>query len=96
MADTPRSTGTVKWFNEDKGFGYITPQDGSRDLFVHFSSIRSDGFRTLTSGQAVEYLVVHEDDSRPAAVDVTLATAVGVTPTTTGDVTPAASSRRPS
>ncbi|QCE15805.1 cold shock protein [Vigna unguiculata] len=90
MADTPRSTGTVKWFNEDKGFGYITPQDGSRDLFVHFTSFRSDGFRSLTSGQAVEYLVVHEDDGRGSAIDVTLATAVDVTPTTTGDVTPAA------
>jgi CspA family cold shock protein len=49
------STGTVKWFNESKGFGFITPSDGSKDVFVHFSAIQSDGFRTLQEGQKVEF-----------------------------------------
>ena len=51
------TTGTVKWFNESKGFGFITPDDGSKDVFVHFSSISSSGFRTLTEGQAVRFQV---------------------------------------
>ncbi len=49
------ATGTVKWFNNSKGFGFITPDDGSADVFVHFSAISSDGFRTLEEGQAVSY-----------------------------------------
>ena len=49
------STGTVKWFNADKGFGFITPEDGGKDLFVHFSEIQGDGFKTLIEGQSVEY-----------------------------------------
>ena len=53
------SKGTVKWFNADKGFGFITPEDGSKDLFVHYSEIQSGGgFATLNDGQAVEYEVV--------------------------------------
>ena len=51
------ATGTVKWFNEAKGFGFITPSDGSADVFVHFSAIVGDGFRTLTEGQSVSYEV---------------------------------------
>ncbi len=50
-----RTTGTVKWFNDAKGFGFITPDDGGKDLFVHFSGITGDGFRTLTEGAKVEY-----------------------------------------
>ena len=50
-------TGTVKWFNESKGFGFIAPEDGSKDVFVHFSAIASSGFRTLTEGQTVTYEV---------------------------------------
>ena len=48
-------TGTVKWFNESKGFGFIAPSDGSKDVFVHFSAIASSGFRTLAEGQTVTY-----------------------------------------
>lgn len=49
------ATGTVKWFNEAKGFGFIEPSDQSSDVFVHFSSIQGDGFKTLAEGQAVEF-----------------------------------------
>ena len=49
------SKGTVKWFNDQKGFGFITPNDGGSDLFVHFSAIQGDGFKTLTEGQDVGY-----------------------------------------
>ena len=49
------ATGTVKWFNEAKGFGFITPEDGSKDLFAHFSEIVGSGFKTLAEGQRVSY-----------------------------------------
>ena len=49
------SRGTVKWFNEKKGFGFITPEDGGDDLFVHHSNIATQGFRTLIDGQEVEF-----------------------------------------
>jgi cold shock protein len=49
------ASGTVKWFNESKGFGFISPDDGSKDVFVHFSSIEGSGFKTLAEGQAVNY-----------------------------------------
>jgi len=51
------TTGTVKWFNESKGFGFISPADGSADVFVHFSAIASAGFRTLAEGQEVSFEV---------------------------------------
>jgi len=51
------STGTVKWFNGDKGFGFITPDDGSKDLFVHHSEIQMSGYKSLDEGQKVEYEV---------------------------------------
>jgi CspA family cold shock protein len=51
------ATGTVKWFNDSKGFGFITPEDGSTDVFAHFSAIKSDGFRSLAEGQQVTYEV---------------------------------------
>jgi CspA family cold shock protein len=47
--------GTVKWFNDDKGYGFITPEDGGKDLFVHHSAIQSEGFRTLQEGAKVSY-----------------------------------------
>ena len=49
------ATGTVKWFNDSKGFGFITPDDGSADVFAHFSAIKSDGFRSLAEGQKVTF-----------------------------------------
>ncbi len=48
-------SGSVKWFNEAKGFGFIAPEDGGDDVFVHFSAIQGDGFRTLTEGQKVSF-----------------------------------------
>jgi len=49
------ATGTVKWFNDSKGFGFITPADGSSDVFVHHSSIKAEGFKSLAEGQQVTY-----------------------------------------
>ena len=62
-------TGTVKWFNESKGFGFISPADGSKDVFVHFSAIASDGFRTLAEGQQVTY-DVEDGPKGPQATNV--------------------------
>lgn len=51
--------GNVKWFNESKGFGFITPEDGSKDVFVHFSAIQTNGFKTLAEGQRVEFEITN-------------------------------------
>ena len=69
-----RLNGTVKWFNDSKGFGFITPEDGSRDCFVHHSGIQSDGFRSLAAGESVEFDLV-EGEKGPAAENVTKAEA---------------------
>jgi CspA family cold shock protein len=55
MKEIKMSTGTVKWFNADKGFGFITPEDGGKDLFVHHSEIKTSGYATLEDGQKVEF-----------------------------------------
>ena len=60
------ATGKVKWFNEQKGFGFITPDNGDRDCFVHFSAIEGDGFKSLREGEAVEFEVV-DGEKGPAA-----------------------------
>ena len=63
------ATGTVKWFNDEKGFGFITPDSGERDLFVHFSGIEGDGFKTLPEDSKVEY-EEEAGDKGPKAVNV--------------------------
>ncbi|WCJ44603.1 Cold shock protein 2 [Euphorbia peplus] len=70
MEESKRSTGTVKWFSAQKGFGFIAPDDGGEDLFVHQTSIQSDGFRTLSEGQPVEFAIDFGEDGRTKAVDV--------------------------
>ena len=62
-------TGTVKWFNDDKGFGFITPEDGGKDLFVHHSGIEGDGYRSLEEGAKVTY-EAEAGDKGPKAVNV--------------------------
>jgi cold shock protein len=62
--------GTVKWFNESKGFGFITPDDGSKDVFVHFGAIQSQGFKTLAEGQRVQFSV-ESGPKGPSAANVT-------------------------
>jgi len=59
--------GTVKWFNADKGFGFIAPDDGSADVFVHFSAIESNGYKTLEENQKVEYNVTQGPKGPQAA-----------------------------
>ena len=63
------ATGTVKWFNDAKGFGFITPEDGTRDCFVHHSAILGSGFRTLDAGELVEFDMV-QGQKGPAAQNV--------------------------
>ena len=62
--------GTVKWFNDQKGYGFIEPEDGSKDVFVHHSEIQGDGFKTLSEGEQVEFEVA-EDPKGLKAMNVT-------------------------
>ena len=61
------ATGTVKWFNDSKGFGFITPRDGGQDLFVHFSAIAASGFKSLKEGQQVSFEIVDGPKGKQAA-----------------------------
>ena len=63
------ATGTVKWFNDAKGYGFIAPDEGSKDLFVHFSNIAGEGFKSLTEGSRVEY-EAREGTKGPEATNV--------------------------
>ena len=63
------ATGKVKWFNDQKGYGFITPDEGGKDLFVHYSEIQSEGFKTLQEGQAVDYEKA-DSDKGPKATKV--------------------------
>lgn len=67
-----RKKGTVKWFNDEKGFGFIAPEDGTKDVFVHHTAIQADGFRSLKEGQAVEF-EVEQGQKGPQAARVTTA-----------------------
>ena len=69
-----RTTGTVKWFNDAKGFGFITPEGGAKDCFVHHSAIIGDGYRSLAEGERVEFDVV-QGPKGPAAEKVSRITA---------------------
>ncbi len=65
------ATGTVKWFNADKGYGFITPAEGGDDVFVHFSAITAEGYRSLNEGAKVEY-EVEQGPKGPQATNVTI------------------------
>ena len=64
------ATGTVKWFNDVKGYGFITPDDGGEDLFAHFSAIKMDGFKTLDEGQVVEFDITTGQNGKLQASNV--------------------------
>ena len=63
------NTGTVKWFNDAKGFGFITPSDGSKDVFVHHSAVQGSGYKSLTEGQQVKY-ELQDGPKGPSAANV--------------------------
>jgi CspA family cold shock protein len=65
------ATGTVKWFNDAKGYGFIAPSDGGKDVFVHYTAVSGEGFKTLTEGAQVEF-EVEQGDEGPQAQNVTI------------------------
>ena len=65
------ATGTVKWFNDSKGYGFIAPEDGTKDLFVHHTNIDGDGFKSLTEGAAVSF-EARPGDKGPEAINVSM------------------------
>ncbi len=65
------ATGTVKWFNDSKGYGFIAPEDGTKDLFVHHSNISGEGFKSLEEGAAVEF-EARQGDKGPEAINVSM------------------------
>jgi CspA family cold shock protein len=67
MAEQPRVKGSVKWFNADKGYGFITREDGGPDLFVHFSAIDGNGYRTLKDGDPVEFEITDGKKGKQAS-----------------------------
>jgi CspA family cold shock protein len=67
------ANGTVKWFNDAKGFGFITPEDGGKDLFAHFSEIKAGGFKSLAEGQRVQF-TVKQGEKGPQAAEITILT----------------------
>jgi cold shock protein len=67
---TDRITGTVKWFNGEKGFGFATPDDGGKDVFVHYSAIEMSGYRNLDEGDRIEF-TIEQGDKGPKATNVT-------------------------
>jgi CspA family cold shock protein len=65
-------TGKVKWFSPEKGYGFITPEDGTKDVFVHYSAIQQDGFRSLQEGAQVSFDVVGDANGRKKASNVSI------------------------